>query len=61
MPGGNIENSNKEWLLNGKIDKPVYIVIQTTKKFLLDNHTDCSFIKQEGGYMFYRRLPESVK
>ena len=61
LPGGNIENSNKEWLLNGKIDKPVYIVIQSTKKFLLNNHPDCSFIKQEGGYMFYRRLPESVK
>ena len=32
MPGGNIESSNKEWLLNGEIDKPVYIVTQSTKK-----------------------------
>jgi 4-amino-4-deoxy-L-arabinose transferase-like glycosyltransferase len=61
MPGGNIERSNKEWLLNGKIDKPVYIVAQSTKKSLFDSRKDCRFIKQEGGFLFYCRLPETIK
>jgi hypothetical protein len=61
MPGGNIERSNKEWLLNGKIDKPVYIVTQSTKKSFFDRRMDCRFIKQEGGFLFYCRLPESIK
>ena len=60
MPGANIESSNKEWLLNGEIDKPVYIVTQSTKKILLDNHPDCTFIKQEGGFLFYYRLPKGT-
>jgi len=61
MPGGNSESSNKEWLLNGEIDKPVYIVAKSTAKDFFDKHPDCSFIKQEGGFMFYYRLPQLVK
>jgi 4-amino-4-deoxy-L-arabinose transferase-like glycosyltransferase len=60
MPGGNIESSNKEWLLNGEIDKPVYFVTQSTKKILLDKHPDCRFIKQDGGFLFYYRLPKGI-
>lgn len=57
MPGGNSESSNKEWLLNGDIDKPVYMVAKSTSKSLFDNHPDCRFIKQEGGFLFYCRMP----
>jgi 4-amino-4-deoxy-L-arabinose transferase-like glycosyltransferase len=60
MPGGNTEGSNKDWLLNGEIDKPVYIVTQSTKKFLIDKHPDCKFIKQEGGFLFYCRVPKGI-
>lgn len=60
MPGGNIERSNKEWLLNGEIDKPVYIVAKSTSKVLFDKHPDCRFIKQEGGFLFYYRTPQSL-
>ena len=60
MPGGNIESSNKEWLLNGEIDKPVYIVAKSTSKVLFDKHPDCRFIKQEGGFLFYYRTPRSL-
>lgn len=60
MPGGNIESSNKEWLLNGEIDKPVYIVAKSTSKVLFDKHPDCRFIKQEGGFLFYYRTPQSL-
>ena len=61
MPGGNSESSDKEWLLNGEIDKPVYIVAKSTAKEMLDKHPDCRFIKQEGGFIFYSRLPKTVK
>ncbi len=57
MPGGNVESSNKDWLLNGDIDKPVYLVAKSTSKGLFDKHQDCRFIKQEGGFLFYCRMP----
>jgi hypothetical protein len=57
MPGGKIESENKDWLLNGNIDKPVYMVTKSTEKSLMDKHPDCRFIKQEGGFLFYVRLP----
>jgi hypothetical protein len=61
MPGGNSESSNKEWLLNGEIDKPVYLVAKSTAKDLFDKHPDCRLIKQEGGFLFYCRMPHSWK
>lgn len=61
LPGGNIESSNKEWLLNGEIDKPVFIVTKSTAKSQFDKHPDCIFIKKEGGFLFYYRLPHPLK
>ena len=61
MPGGNPESINKNWLLDGEIDKPVYIVAKSTSKNEMDKHPDCRFIKQEGGFLFYSRLPKPVK
>jgi 4-amino-4-deoxy-L-arabinose transferase-like glycosyltransferase len=60
-PGGNNESSNKEWLLNGNIDKPVYIVAKSTERKMFEDHPDCRFIKQEGGFLFYCRMPHSEK
>jgi 4-amino-4-deoxy-L-arabinose transferase-like glycosyltransferase len=61
MPGGNAESNNKDWLLDGEIDKPVYIVAKSTSKKEMDKHPDCRFIKQEGGFLFYSRFPKPVK
>lgn len=61
MPGGNPESNNKDWLLDGEIDKPVYIVAKSTSKKEMDKHPDCRFIRQEGGFLFYSRLPKPVK
>jgi 4-amino-4-deoxy-L-arabinose transferase-like glycosyltransferase len=65
MPGGKSESDEeglsddekKEWFLNGNIDKPVYMVTKSTEKSLMDKHPDCKFIKQEGGFLFYLRMP----
>jgi hypothetical protein len=61
MPGGNIESSNKEWLLNGKIDKPVYLVLKSGSGGLLDKYHEFRFIRQEGGFLIYCRQPDSAK
>jgi hypothetical protein len=61
MPGGNPESNNKDWLLDGEIDKRVYIVSKSTSKKDMDKHPDCRFIRQEGGFLFYSRLPKPVK
>jgi hypothetical protein len=60
-PGENSDRSNKEWLLNGDIDKPVYIVTKATSRSKFVNRSDCRFIKQEGGFAFYYREPKSIK
>jgi len=60
-PGENSERSNKEWLLNGDIDKPVYIVTKATSMSKFVDRTDCRFIKVEGGFAFYYREPHLIK
>jgi 4-amino-4-deoxy-L-arabinose transferase-like glycosyltransferase len=57
MPGGNIKSSDKDWLLNGDIDKPVYMIAKSTEREMFEKHPDCKFIKQEGGFLFYVREP----
>ena len=59
-PGGNEERSNKDWLLNGEIDKPVYIVTKSTSREKFDKRSDCKFLKQEGGFLFYKREPAKL-
>lgn len=57
MPEENIKSSNNEWLLNGDIDKPVYMVAKSTSNNFFNKRPDCTFIKQEGGFLFYCRMP----
>jgi 4-amino-4-deoxy-L-arabinose transferase-like glycosyltransferase len=61
MPGGNIRSSDRDWLLNGDIDKPVYMVAKSTEKQMFEKHPDCRFLKQEGGFLFYIRMPGQGK
>ncbi|MGA1977207.1 MAG: glycosyltransferase family 39 protein [Bacteroidales bacterium] len=56
-PGENEKSSDREWLLNGPIDKPAYLVAKVTSKNLFDKHPDCVLLKQEGGFLFYLRMP----
>ncbi len=44
----------RDWLTKGIIDKPVYIVVKNTEKYVKEL-PDVSFVKQVGGYMIYRR------
>jgi len=53
-PGNNKKLPDREYLLNGPIDKPVYFVTKSTNKEL-DNHPNFKLLKKEGGFRFYKR------
>ena len=57
MQGGNSMSSDKAWLMNGDIDKPVYVVAKSTSEKYFTEHPEWWLIKQEGGFLFYYRLP----
>jgi hypothetical protein len=44
----------RDWLTRGTIDKPVYIIVKNTEKYVKEL-PDVSFVTQAGGYMIYRR------
>jgi len=46
-----------DYLVHGPIDKPAYFVTKVTTTDLPQVCPDCKLIKQEGGFMFYRRDP----
>lgn len=56
-PGRPKHTKDMDWLLNGKIDKPVYLVSKITNTELKD-HPEIEFLGTKGGYNFYRRLPK---
>ena len=49
------ENEQLSYLLKGDIDKPAYFVIKSTNKQFDTSCVNCSLIKQEGGFVFYKR------
>ncbi len=57
MPDNKLQTSNDDWLINGPIDKPSYLVAKINTRNFFDNHPDCKLIKEEGGFLFYERLP----
>jgi 4-amino-4-deoxy-L-arabinose transferase-like glycosyltransferase len=55
QPNNNIDKrADKAFLLNGNIDKPVYIITKITDQSLI-KRTDLELLKEEGGYRFYLR------
>jgi 4-amino-4-deoxy-L-arabinose transferase-like glycosyltransferase len=58
QPNNDIEErSDKNLLLNGRVDKPVFIITKITDKSLTDRQ-DLQLIKEEGGYRFFERKIE---
>ena len=48
------KRADKEYLLNGPTDKPVYIITKITDTTLV-GRSDLQLLKEEGGYRFYLR------
>lgn len=58
QPNDNLEKrENKQWLMKGDIDKPVYIISKITDTYL-PTLPDVTLLKEEGGYRFYKRSPK---
>ena len=44
------------WLVNDKIDRPAYFVTKINRPIpLLENSSNITRIKNEGGFIFYKR------
>jgi len=52
--GLSANRKNKEWLLNGDIDMPVFFVSKSTNDELT-SHPNFKLLKTEGGFNFYKR------
>jgi len=50
------QKTNKDWLIDGPTDKPVYFVSKTTEKYL-KGFAEVKEIGRKGGFIFYRREP----
>ena len=48
------KRKDRDWLLTGDIDKPVFLVSKSTNKEL-NNHPNFKLLKTEGGFNFYQR------
>lgn len=46
----------QEWLTHGIVDKPVYIVVKITEKYVKEL-PDVELVKKLGGYVIYKRNP----
>jgi 4-amino-4-deoxy-L-arabinose transferase-like glycosyltransferase len=51
--------ADEQFLLKGNIDKPAFFVVKITNSGFDSTCNNCSLIKQEGGFKFYKR--EAVK
>ena len=53
---GSEQSHNRAWLVEGEIDKPVYMITQISN-LGLESYPEIKLIKVEGGFRFYRRDP----
>ena len=44
-----------KYLLKGPIDKPAYFVIKNTETEFDTSCINCTLVKKEGGFIFYKR------
>ncbi|MBI1223406.1 MAG: glycosyltransferase family 39 protein [Bacteroidetes bacterium] len=60
LPGRDIPNQQfKDWLMNGKIDKPAYFVSKITEEKAFATHPNLEVIGRKGGFVFYKRVEAS--
>jgi 4-amino-4-deoxy-L-arabinose transferase-like glycosyltransferase len=57
QPVDNQNSYEKDWLLNGVIDKPVYFVTKINKTKGLEEHPELKELYRKNGFVFYKREP----
>lgn len=55
------EASNEDWLLNGPVDKPTFLISRIDRAEPFRNHPNLELIKEENGFVFFRRKPDYEK
>lgn len=55
------EASNEDWLLNGPVDKPTFLISRIDRAEQFRNHPNLELIKEENGFVFFRRKPDYQK
>ena len=59
QPGQNPLSYDKDWLLNGPIDKPAYFVFKVTKKHeYTGNYPQLTILYEKNGFIFAVRYPD---
>jgi 4-amino-4-deoxy-L-arabinose transferase-like glycosyltransferase len=58
QPYSHPQATDKQWLLSGEIDLPVYVAVKVNKEGRMDRYTDVQKLYQKGGFVFYQRLPK---
>jgi 4-amino-4-deoxy-L-arabinose transferase-like glycosyltransferase len=57
-PGYNLNSLNENWLLTGKIDKPVYFICKNTYLKNVSQYKQLKQIGSKNGFVFFERMPE---
>lgn len=60
-PGVRPEASNEEWLINGPVDKPTFLISRIDRAEPYRSHPNLELIKEENGFVFFRRKPNYQK
>jgi hypothetical protein len=55
QPGGNENQAERDWLLEGPIDKPAYFVLKANKQYKIEGYPDIEKLYEKGGFAFYKR------
>jgi hypothetical protein len=62
LPQENQYSYDKEWLLNGQIDKPAYFVFKMTRKAEYSHlYPQLTILYEKNGFIFAARYPEKLK
>ena len=51
---------DKDWLLNGEIDKKTYFVVKIHRENLLSRYSHLEKIYEKNGFVFYQRIPDDL-
>jgi hypothetical protein len=60
QPVTNPKSKDKEWLINGKTDRDVYLVTKVGREETLEKHPNFKRIGGQYGYLFYKKIDTSL-
>lgn len=55
------EASDEEWLLNGPVDKPTFLIARIDRADTYRSNPNLELLKEENGFVFFRRKPDYQK